>query len=195
MQQLLRLELVRAWEHYFRQKGGAAPVVPADILPVVIMDDNTRGPYPAYRAWVGGNQADAVAAQYSYVGVINQDDPAQKSCVVVDEVIFRTTTTDDAWIGCTTKAILALGTLSNVVDVAEEKDAAPSDFPRLGNVQIGLLRSAQNQVGTKIPNGAITYQRLPGPWTLGPQAVLYLQTVIVNNTLIAFFRGRYYPQL
>ena len=73
MASLVQLELARAWQSYFRQKGGAAPTIPGELLPVVIMDDNTNGPFPPCRTWFAGNTQIAVAAQFSYFIMSNSD--------------------------------------------------------------------------------------------------------------------------
>src|SRR5712671_1055455 len=87
MIQPVRPELAAAWQKYFTQKSGLSPDIPGQILPVVILDDNSRGPYQAYRGWHAGVAIGAFAGNYSYCGIANVDDPAkQKSVIVVDEI-------------------------------------------------------------------------------------------------------------
>src|SRR6185437_13624076 len=114
-----QLELVRAWENYFRQRGGASPNIPQEVLPVVLLDDNA--PYPAFRAWVGSRTSAALAGNFSYVGVQNADPAGTRSVVVVEEIIWRPSVAADVTVCLTLPATAPLGTLGAADDVTEDK--------------------------------------------------------------------------
>lgn len=195
---LVDLGLVRAWEAYFRQKGGGAPNVPPEVVPVIILDDNSRGPYPAYRSFIASRITAFVAAQFAYVGLLNNDVLPSHSVVVCDEIIFISSTVQDAFVGLTTTTVFGAGSPLVVQDTAEEKDQAPSDRPPLGNVLTLSNNSAVplSTGATEFPGAAAgVLNRIAGPFTLGPQGVLYLQTQLVNTNLQTYFRGRYYPSV
>jgi len=91
-------EFTRAWQLYFKQRGGVGPTLPPEVIPVVIMDDNSLGPYVTYRAWFGGLSVAGVAGQRSAFCVQNSDGAQSgggvqgtqqvKSMVVVDRISF-----------------------------------------------------------------------------------------------------------
>lgn len=195
MSQLLSPELLRAYQIYFKQKGAPAATVPSDILPVVILDDNSKGPYPPYRSWFSGTNQAAVAANFSFLAILNNDPVTTKSCVVVDRVTARNSAADDFLLGIETFATLPLSARSSVFDAAEDKDQQPSDNPTLGNVQIGVLTTVTAGLGSIAPNNTVTPQSYDGPWTLGPQQLFFIRPVTVNIGLFAYFRGRYYASL
>ncbi|HVS61735.1 MAG TPA: hypothetical protein VHE82_13680 [Gemmatimonadaceae bacterium] len=192
---LVSPELVRAWELYFRSRGGETPNVPSDILPVVILDDNSRGPYPPYRTWVASRTQGPVIAQWPQIGIVNLDVNSQKSVVVIDEISLRASATDNFAVLLTTLAILNLATPVPVSDCAMEKDQAATNQPKLGNVESRMLSNAGDMGGDIYPGGSLSVITIRGPWTIGPGGLFAVQTAAQNETLSAFFRGRYYPSV
>lgn len=194
--QLITPELARAYQAYFRTKGGEQPIVPRDVLPVVILDDNSLGPYPAYRAWHAGvSLAAGAVGEFSYIGIRNSDKLIPPSAVVVDSVDFRLTVAADVKIGITNDTTIVLGGQVPVLDSAEEKETIPSDAPKIGNAQIGFLNSV-GAVGTVFsPAGDLLPHRIDGPWTIGPNGVFLIRPGVAQIGIVAYFRGRYYPAL
>jgi hypothetical protein len=189
-----RLELVRAWENYFRQKGGRGPAIAPDVIGVLPLDDAAA--YPPYRRWHTGGAQAAVAAQFSYVGIWNNDTPEKKSVLVVDELLARPiTAADDLVVGVSLVGQVAGFSDNLVEDTAEEKDQQPSHRPFIGNVHWGTCGSATNAASATWPHNALTGATLKGPWSLGPQGLLLLRTGVVNNGLSFYARGRYYEAL
>jgi hypothetical protein len=195
---LISTDLVRAWEQYFRQRGGAAPNVPSDVLGVVLLDDNSRGPFPGYRSFFAGRSISLVAAQFSYVGILNNENniSSGRSVVVIDWIYYRNlTAADDVIVSVSNSSAIVLANLLAVQDAAEDKDQQSSDNPLIGNVLSGTLNSATVN-GTALAAGGDTIgHRLDGPWTLGPGAQLLVRPATVNEGLQVHFRGRYYPPL
>lgn len=194
----VREELARGYAAYFRARGSPDVSAAGEILPVVLMDDNSRGPYPAYRSWMAGTILGLVAAQHTFIGIQNSDDVSVRSAVVVDEVILRNVTATDDWIlGLTTVNALSFSTLSNVADCAPEKEQTGSFAgPALGNVQLGTRNAAAPQGSTMVPGGPITTSvRVRGPWILGPQGVFFIRPLTIAESAVAYFRGRYYSAL
>lgn len=188
-QQLLRLDLVRAWENYFRQKGGESPRATQDILTVLQVDDAAA--YPPYRRWAGGISAGAVAAQYSYVCWGGTDTTEKRSVVVVDEIFFRQPNNDDIVVGLELASNLPVSTI--VSDIAEEKDQGATARPRIGNVALNALSTASNFAGETFPFNA--GGRIPGPWSIPTGGVLFIRPATVNELIVGYARGRYYPTL
>lgn len=186
-------ELARAWENYFRQRGGIAPDAVAQALPVIILDDNSKGPYPPYRSWFAGRAQGLVAAQFTYIGIANNDPLPGHSVAVVDEISFRiNTAVDDLVVLIESIATFPIANPLAVKDAAPEKDQAPSDQPLLGNVVTTATNSATNLGLDIYPSGSQILQVLRGPWTLGPGEQLLLHPNTVANAMFAYFRGRYY---
>ena len=193
---LITAELARAYLNYFRKKGGEGPNIPGEVLPVVIVDNNEDGPYPAYRSFFAGPQRAAAAANFSYIGIENEDNSDVRSVVVIDSILVRNiTAADDFVIGVTTTADVLLGGKTNVQDASEDKDQAPTINPSIGNVVSGTVISVTGKGNQFVPAGSTTWVRIEGPWTLGPGAVLFVRPATVNEGLTAFIRGRYYPAL
>lgn len=200
-------ELVRAWQLYFGQRGGAGPSLPPDVLPTIVLDDNSNGPYPPYRPWFTSQLRGAVAGQRSACGVANVDGfivgggvqtiQPIRSAVVVDQVRWRVQVAGGSNI------LVAISTLNaNPFDGTSDKpvdDAAPEKdpgnllaFPRIGNVFSGI-RSDVGQLGDSgPPNTDLLTNELMGPWILGPGQVLWIQENVLNDALQVYFRGRYY---
>lgn len=206
-------ELVRAWQLYFKQRGGAGPTLPPDVLPVVILDDNSAGPFCAYRPFQAGATYVAQAGVYSKIGIQNTDDRftvgsgivgasgVPRSVVVVDRVIIS----KDAVAGGDFYATLTHQNLfpmdfdiGPVADVSPQKDP-DSQFtrPQLGNVHIGFRQVGAALMGDnsgKLPG--FTQDQLPhqadGPWIIGPGGIFYIERDVVNSSFSVYFRGRYY---
>lgn len=190
----LKPELDRAYQQYFGQRGGVAPDLAGQVLPVVVMDDSSMGPYPPCRIWEIGSTLGAVAAQFAYQGILNADAANAKSAVVVDYVIVGLTTAPDfVGLGITTAASLPLGTLANVEDCAPEKEQPGTFGAALGNVQRGQLNQVAALGQIAGPYLVNTGYRIDGPWILGPGQIFFIRSGSVNQTISGFFRGRYYP--
>jgi len=204
-----RAELVRAWQLYFGQRGGAGPTLPPDVLPVIVLDDNSAGPYPPYRPWHTGGVDAAVAGQRSAVGVANYDGVALggglqtiqpiRSAVVVDFIRYRCEAASDVFVAITNINTNPFEGGSEVTadDAAPEKDPSPLGNPKIGNVMRGTLsQAAQLGSGSMISSddvGDIFPHDIPGPFVLGPGQILYVQENLLASGLRAWFRGRYYP--
>lgn len=191
--QPLKPEMDRAWENYFQQRGGEGTTSPAQILPVVIMDDTSQGPYSPCIPWMAGDFVGALAANYSYLGIINSDSQGggqAKSALVVDEIIYAVTG-GNIVLGLILPGSLVLADIGLVERRAMEPELQVSDRPRLGNAKLQQLQSVVALGGVLVP-GSASYNQLRGPWVLGPQSQLVVRGPI-NNSLYAFFRGRYYP--
>jgi len=197
--QPVRPELATAWERYFAQKGGLSPDVPGQILPVVIMDDTSLGPYFGYRGWYGSHLQSANVGVFSYLGVLNTDDLAVKSAVVVDEIRFRNPSAgDDIVIMLVAQSLLAMTGLTPVDDASIEKEPTGFNQPKVGNVVTAHNAASAVALGAvQFPNqaspGANTQPGFaPGPWVISPGMMLLIRPTVVNETLLAYFRGRYY---
>jgi len=203
-------ELARAWSQYFRQKGGVGPSLPPDILPVVVIDDNSRGPYPPCRTWMGSSQAAQVAGVYGRIGIKNADgfpigggllgtSGVPRSVVVVDELIVATNTPDpggDLFLTITHHNLNDIdGIPAPADDTAPEKDPTPGvTRPQIGHIQIGPRITGAVLFGnTILPRHSDGVARhVDGPWILGPGQILYVERNLVNSGLAIYARGRYY---
>jgi len=196
-QALIILELARAWQSYFRTKGGAGPNVAGDILATINFDDSAA--YPPFRAWYSGHTLGGTAAVFSYLGWQNTDPSGVKSVCVIDAIVAGVTGTADLSMGILTSGTLgALSATAPVQDRAEEKDQAPTDLPSLGNVIRGSFQSATGYGNILHPGGVATPSpgvEIKGPWTLGPQAIFVIRPTVLNIGLTCYARGRYYPAL
>lgn len=195
MSQPVRPELDRAWEQLFNQRGGEGLTIPAQALPVVIMDNNALGPYPPCRSWMQGTLLAGLAANFGYIGILNNDAKGDKSACVIDFIIARQITAQDDWIiGITDLTTVPLSTLAPVSDCATEKDPAGMFGPSLANVQRGALKSASGVGSTVVPGAPITTgTRIDGPWVIPPQGVFFIRPLTIANGLSVYFKGRYYP--
>ena len=194
MSEPVRPELARAWESYFTQRGGIAPDVPAQALPVVILDDNSKGPYPAYRSFFGGLPEPALAANYSYVFAINNDPLDSKSVMVVDEIVFESNAAGPIIVGLTNLTTFNFGSLP-MDDAVGEKNPVGVDRPQMSNVKVGGAQSPLVLGGASFPGGAAAYTsgRIPGPFTLQGQGIVFVRHSVIASLMTAYFRGRYYP--
>lgn len=196
-------DLVRSVANYFRVKG-----TPVEAVPVVVMDDNSRGPFPPHRRWYGSALAPALAANYSYAWVTNEDGREGqiaptglgKSVVVVDEIYVKAqNAADDFVVAISRKGSILpnLGT-TNANDASEEKALDPTTNPVVGNVsinktqQVGQLWLGNNSQVWPATFVAGQVLLIPGPFTLGPQGLLAVACSNLANGIFAMFRGRYY---
>lgn len=194
MQALPQLEFVRAFENYFRIKGGAGPNIPQEVVPVVILDDTSKGPFPPSRTWFAGIDIGPLAANFDYIGIVNADSSGVKSVVVVDEIWVAPGVADVVVIGVSNISGLPYSSLTTAFDPDEDKDQQASVLPVMGNVQLGTLQQVA-AIGT-VQFGPLPINppvSIPGPFTLGGQATLFVRPNSVNEGITAFFRGRYYP--
>lgn len=214
MTQPFRPELSRAWEGYFAQRGGEGASVPAQILPVVLLDDSSRGPYPPYRSFQAGLIASPTAGVFSRVGLQNVDrfpvgggllgtTGVPSSVAVVDWILVtRDGTAGGNFFATITHHNLNpmdVGTQAPAADTAPEKDpSAGATRPQLGNVNVGLRQLGAVLIGDQsgiLPgvDADLLVHRVDGPWILGPGQILYIERNIVNVGHTVYFRGRYYP--
>lgn len=216
---LYRPELARTYEQYFGEKGGAAAAVAHEILPVVIADDSSKGPYPPYRPWQAGGIVSPVAGVYPRAGIQNGDgfpfaggllgtSGVPRSVVVVDwlQVIRDATVGGEIFVGITHHNLFPLTDNGvSVEDAAPEKDpTAGSTRPKLGNVfygerqvnAVGILGNANvipGGTGTLATANDPKAMRFDGPWILGPGQILLVERNLANSGFTVSFRGRYYP--
>lgn len=207
-------EFTRAWQLYFKQRGGIGPGLPPDVMPVVVMDDNTGGPYPPCRIWHAGMRVGPVAAQLAYVGIQNADGAQPgaglqgsnviNSRVVIDRVTFASSDSPPT-VPIDVQVRLAdvnsepfNGVAGFVAKQADESGADPvasAGFaPRVGNVWIGARNTTPIfTTGAQIvPVRSLLAQTLSGPFTLPPQTILYVINNALAGEITAFFQGRYY---
>ena len=194
-------ELARAWEDFFKQRGGTGPDVPAQILPVVLMDDNSRGPYPPGRPWAAGRISSANAGIFNYLLIINTDTGNQKSIVVVDEIRVRipNLTEDDVVVGVGAQSDIP-GTSFVPVDETSSRESPVAGGGRpLGNVILGQNFALAVALGNVVvPNqnqgagGSLAPLILQGPWCIPIGAQLFIRPANPNEGICAYFRGRYY---
>lgn len=192
-------ELARSWFNYFREKGGAAPTIPQEIVPVVIMDDNTNGPFPACRLWHYGTVIGAAVGNFSYLGILNNDDAkTQKSACVIDRIFAKYSVgVANFTIGVVGIGALAFSSSAQVRDAVMEKELSIGFAePILGNVLGGVATDPVNFNTAQFPSRPVgEVVEIPGPFIVGPQQQLLLTTSVNNFSLQAYFRGRYYPSL
>ena len=202
---LLNPDLVRAFQAYFRTKGDSPRAV-SEILPVVVLDDNSRGPYPPYRAWYASGFSVKTAAEYSYAWVTNEDGvPGQiaptgigKSSLVVDDIYCKPLDAADDYVVCISrKGSITADSSDRVNDRAEEKALETSTNPVFGNVTVNvkhqpgqLFRSSSQLWPAEFVVGKVT--RIKGPFTVGPQGLVAVCPSLLNNGILAMFVGRYY---
>ena len=189
-----RPELARAWENYFGMSG-AARVAP-DILPVVIMDDSSSGPYPPCRMWHGSVHMGANPGNFSVIGVVNADpDTGSDSVCVVDEVYAQQLTAAVEFVvGIAPKVGVVSLALGPTRDVDSGKDPSNLTDPPFGNVQIGGGQQGAGVILSQFPAAAIGLTvRIPGPFILRSQGALLVCPNLVNAGIHLWARGRYYP--
>lgn len=205
-----RPELARAYSQYLGEKGGTPPNVAREILPVVVMDDQSA--YPPFRPWNAGSIAVAVAGKFPRIGIMNTDgfppgtSPGStggepRSVVVID----RITVSRDANLGgdlfltiTHTNLHPFIGTTAPADDIAPEKDpSAAATRPQIANVAIGFCPENATLFGNvQYPSAMADQKPLVlngGPWVLGPGQILYLERNLAPSALLAYFSGRYYP--
>jgi hypothetical protein len=81
--------IAAAWAQYFRFLSFGAPpaAVAVEIVPAVMIDDNSKGPFPVYRPWALGLILPP-AAFFSTFFFLNADDPSTRSVFVIDWIRF-----------------------------------------------------------------------------------------------------------
>jgi hypothetical protein len=189
---LLRSELGRAFEAYFGVRGGVVPGVPAELVPVIILDDQSAGPYPAHRVWHGALNQAASAGNFSTCTIQNEDAQGNKSAVVIDRIFVRVTVANDVIVTVGRVAVEGGGPGAYVQDAAAEKDQQPSLAPQNGTVAFRSSIPAAAYPGTIFPVGTLASVEIPGPFILGPQELLSLQPNAVNVGIFVWARGRHY---
>lgn len=192
---LIRPELARAFENYFVIRGGEQPQVASEVVPVVIMDDNSKGPYAPYRTWHAGTNLGAFVGNLSYCAIANVDDPAkQKSVVVIEEIYVNVPAGGRVLHGLTTQTQPSIAYASvNDADGGKEY-SGPTNDPRLGNVAFGSGQSPSFYASAIFPaSPAAAIVRIPGPFAVGPGWQYVVVPNLVNTAIEAWFRGRFYP--
>lgn len=191
---LITPELLRGWQKYFRAKD--SPNVPADIISVVVLDDNSQGPFPPCRLWHAGSAIAPGAGNFGYLCIGNLDTDGH-SVVVVDELHIANQTAKQDWMLGIIRAVGGSFAISwgRVSDASTEKDpGVPADDPTIGNVGFGAAQSAVAAVSKLFPGAAVNdIVRIPGPFILGPGQAFGISCNVFANNIFAWFRGRYYP--
>jgi len=194
-------DLVRAWQLYFGQRGGAGPSLPGEVLPVIVLDDNPG--FPPYQPFFTQNICTAVAGQRSSVGVANVDGYSTtggtqviqpiRSVVVIEKIIWKCNVASDVFLAITNLNVNPFTFGDKAVDDAHPaKDMTSGAFPRIGNVYSGT-RTQAGQLGDSGPcylDAAV--HELTGNWILGPSQVLYVQENVLADLFMVYFQGRYY---
>lgn len=203
-------EFVRAWQLYFKQRGGIGPTLPPEVLPVVIMDDNSAGPYAPYRPWYGSAIGTIVAATRTTCGVLNGDGSPPgggvqgtqvvKSIVVVDKITAISTdgavaapfdlrihisdTNNEPFTGASAQALDAAGDPIGI--------GGFGSTPQVGQVWIGVSNRVLVGPNAIVPVGTLSQVVVTGPWILQPQQILLIEQAAIVGNLRCFFQGRYY---
>lgn len=196
--QQFRSELARQYLQYFGEKGADTPALAREIIPVVIMDDGSEGPYAPSIRWHAAAELTSSAGNFAYVGIVNNDPiNAAPSVVVVDRIFAQNLTAAlEFVVGIAPKTggpvNLALGA---VRDTDSGKDPASQTDPLLSNVQIGVGQAAPaGVIATQFPKTAVgVTAEIPGTFIIRPQGALLLTVNAVASGLRVYFRGRYYP--
>lgn len=200
-------EFARAWQLYFKQRGGVGPTLPPEVVPVVIMDDNSLGPYVVFRPWFAGLSVAGVAGQRSALLIQNSDGGQSgggvvgtqtvKSMVVVDRVSF--VSSDGAAAAIDVKIRISDTNTEAITIGALQADDASGDptgllggGPRVGNVQIGGRNAASILGGQLYPVRSVQQHILLGPWCLQPQQVLVICQEVNVGVIAGLAQGRYY---
>ena len=201
-------EFVKAWQLYFRQRGGVGPQLPPEVLPVVVLDNNAQGPYPPYRPWHASIALAAGAGVRQKAGIQNLDGVPVgggvmgttpiRSMVVIDYLIYRCESAADVFLTFTDpnqQPLSKAGTVKAVDDDSPGVDAFNVQRPRVGNVIIGGREDAL-QSGDSGPSsddvGDVSPKRIDGPFLIGPQQIFLVEINAVAVGLRCFFKGRYY---
>ena len=199
---LITAELGRAWQAYFRERGGELPSIPSEIVPVLILDDNSKGPYPPCRHWHATIQTAQSAGNFTFAGILNNDDSKSTfSCCVVDRLFVKANLgiASDYVLGVSGAAVpnLATGGVRECILEKEQKNVAGNiTDPLFNNVQAGSGANASSLVTSSFPGGAFgIVSEIPGPFVIGPQQQFVIASGIVNNGIFVYFRGRYYPSI
>lgn len=169
--------------------------VATQIIPVMVVEDVSKGPFPPSRIWHAGIGVAGVAAMIAHIGIVNNDPPGTGSGLTVDYIIARVGTADDLFVVVGQNIPTLNLQKATVGDCSNEAGGLPAGSafdPRVGQAFIAAAQNGVGLNGVLWPNGGTLPQRLDGPWTLGPQAALIVRTATVNVILQAYFRGRYH---
>jgi len=203
---LISPALSRAWENYFGQKGGQTPGVMADVVPVIIIDDDSQGPYPPHRRWAQGGAQIGGVGTYAYGSIGLNDDPTkQKSVAVVDTFLYRTSD------GCGVSIDLVNGARlggpqvfgAPAIDVQSDMNALGAQM-LMSNVGQGNGTTTQPAGGLFLPRGPLgtgaggpVMREVPRnlKWIIGGGWYLLFNPENPNVTMEWLISGRYYASL
>ncbi len=206
--------ILTAFESFFRviAFGVLPPGVKPEIEPMVLLDDNSKGPYPIYRPFTCEYRQVGGGGQFTEIVIVNLDDATTHSVVVIDwllvavtvagtDVLFAVRPVLPTLQGITPTLLLTNGGVA--FDQGAERDRAPSDGIHIPNVGIYAYVLAAQQLASGIGGGAnatllpgygdVLPHGVDGPWMLGPGSMLQLMPAAVNVGLTVYARGRYYP--
>lgn len=187
-----REELVRAYQEYFRFKGGDSLDISSQIVPVVVLDQAL--PYPSSRLWETGQNSPSFVAEFSYFAIVNVDTTDKNSVGVVDKLVLRLGGASRAGVGVLAVSFIPGGSAAPVNDRDSSKQAPTS--LQFGNLVAQVGHTAGFLLGnTKVPyNDALPHELL-GPWLIAPGTALVVQGDAANTTLDVYSQGRYYATI
>jgi hypothetical protein len=185
---LLPFRFVHSWERIFAQRGGIVPTAMQEIVPVTLIDNQSKGGYTPATEWHAANSLAALAANFSTLFVFNQDPLGSKTVVVVDRMTVSTGATIFLFLGTSTVVLptAALGFLANLAD-AQVNPAGAAQLQSVGQSQAQLGAAIG---GLQIPNNGPGI--IDGPWTLSPGMMMAVSGLIVNFPIAWYLQGRYY---
>jgi hypothetical protein len=206
--------LSAAWARFFRFPSFAdSPAsVAVEIVPTILLDDNSNGPCPVYRPFTGSLNANGGAATWPEIQIVNADPDGSNSVLAIDWFLFITSggsyishgilPPNSGGAGPVDGPFLAANGML-FFDQGSEREGPPGanvNAPRLANQgmwghQVAAPRTlSENVNSTDFPNGDTNPHRIDGPWLLGPGSALYVLTETQNIGLRLYVRGRYYPR-
>lgn len=165
----------------------------SDIIPVVTVDDWTKGPYPACQLWHGFAPLAAVAAQFSYFLVRNAS--ANSAVVIVDDLTFIFGVVADIRLGIFQAP--AVGAAATQAAFSRNTDldgfsALPIEL-NIADVEIGVINNGVASGAQQIAVNDILAHTITGPWILGKGGQLSFRPSVVNCSMQVYAKGRYYP--
>jgi hypothetical protein len=203
--------IAKGWTDYFRLRflfGQEQPPVSVVTVPTILLDDNSKGPYPVYRPVIGEAELGANPTR-SHIMIVNNDSQDLQTMLVVDYIIFKTSVAANI--------VQALGRIKDFQ--IQDPAAAPGNYDRMfdagsdrvvdiapkapGTLLMGAAILATQLVPTftflarnsvLCPNNDVNPHRLDGPWLLAPGAMLVFAPDIDNCGISVFARCRYYPR-
>lgn len=180
----------RALAKYWGTRGGG----PSDVTPVAIVDDAEQA-YPPYRRWAAYIAGSALAANYTYLGIINSDARTSGSQLLIEG--WHTRPGAAASVVLTPGDNLTAIPLSNLADVFDLAPEAGGQMGivRLGTVVVASVQSTAVSTGLTLPyNDALVHsERIP--IVIGPQTQALWRPSAVNIAFDLFVWGRYYSAL